>query len=91
MTNIAAFYDDIEYDTKNEVIRNLSHNGKTKTNLVHLRCKQTNKSAHKPIFIDELTTELLNAEIQKGFDDIKEGRLCSSNEVDSILHSEYNI
>ena len=47
--------------------------------------------SRRPLSLDELTTEQLNAELQKGYDDIQAGRLHSADEVDSILHREYGI
>ena len=39
----------------------------------------------KPLFIDELTNEQLNHEIAKGYEQIKDGKVYSSNEVDKQL------
>ena len=45
----------------------------------------------KPLFPDEMTTDQLNAELQKAFDSMQAGRVHSADEVDSILRREYGI
>lgn len=45
----------------------------------------------KPLFIEELTKEELDKELQKGMDAIKEGRVYTQEEVDAILKKTYGI
>ena len=40
------------------------------------------------ISVDELTKEQLDAELQKGYDSIRNGKLYSADEVDAILHKQ---
>ena len=45
----------------------------------------------KPVAIGSLTKEQLDAELQKGLDDIETGRVFSLDEVDSEMKSRYGI
>ena len=45
----------------------------------------------KPVAIGNLTKEQLDAELQKGFDDIENGRVFSLDEVDAEMKSRYGI
>lgn len=101
MANTAAVYARIEPELKNEVEGILSQLGVTPSALVQMLYSQIRLTrsipfeiklpTRKPLAIDELTTEQLNAELQKGFDSIQAGRLHSADEVDSILRKEYGI
>lgn len=101
MANTAAVYARIEPELKNEVEGILSQLGVTPSAAVQMLYSQIKLTksipfeiklpARKPISLDELTTEQLNAELQKGYDDIQAGRLHSADEVDSILQREYGI
>lgn len=44
----------------------------------------------KPLAVGSMTKEQLDAELQKGMDSIKEGRVYSTDEVDAILAKEFN-
>ena len=101
MANTAAVYARIEPELKNEVEGILSQLGITPSAVVQMLYSQIKLTksipfeiklpAREPLSIDELTTEQLNAELQKGYDDIQAGRLHSADEVDSILHRKYGI
>ena len=43
----------------------------------------------KPIFIEDLTPEQLNEELEKGYRDIKEGRTISQEEAERILRNSW--
>ena len=45
----------------------------------------------KPLDISTLTTEQLDAEIQKGFDDIAAGRVISAKQVRAEMQGQYRI
>ncbi|MCD7814262.1 MAG: type II toxin-antitoxin system RelB/DinJ family antitoxin [Lachnospiraceae bacterium] len=45
----------------------------------------------KPLSVGAMTTEQLNAELQKGMDSINAGNVYSANEVDEILAKEFGI
>lgn len=101
MANTAAVYARIEPELKNEVEGILSQLGITPSAVVQMLYNQIRLTkgipfeiklpTRKPLSIDELTTEQLNAELQKGYDDIQAGRLHSADEVDAILHREHGI
>ena len=42
---------------------------------------------NKPIYIEDLTPEQLNKELEKGYKDIKEGRTFSQEEAEIILRN----
>ena len=101
MANTAAVYARIEPELKNEVEGILSQLGITPSAVVQMLYSQIRLTksipfeiklpSRRPLSLDELTTEQLNAELQKGYDDIQAGRLHYADEVDSILHREYGI
>ncbi len=43
----------------------------------------------KPLFMGELTKEQFDAEIQKGLDDIENGRVYSADDVEAEIRSMY--
>lgn len=43
----------------------------------------------KPIYIEDLTSEQLNKELEKGYKDIKEGRTFSKEEAERILKKSF--
>ena len=45
--------------------------------------------ANRPLVLDELTTEQLEAELIKGVDDIEQGRVYSADEVESELRKKF--
>lgn len=101
MANTAAVYARIEPELKTEVEGILAQLGITPSAVVQMLYSQIKLTkgipfeiklpTRKPLSIDELTTEQLNAELQKGFESIQAGRLHSADEVDAILHREYGI
>lgn len=46
---------------------------------------KTKNKNNKPIYIEDLTPEQLNEELEKGYKDIKEGRTLSQEEAERIL------
>lgn len=50
--------------------------------------KNKNKN-NKPIYIEDLTPEQLNEELEKGYKDIKEGRTFSQEEAERILKKSF--
>ena len=101
MANTAAVYARIEPELKNEVEGILSQLGITPSAVVQMLYSQIKLTrsipfeiklpTRKPLSVEELTTEQLNAELQKGYDSIQSGRLYSADEVDAIFHREYGI
>ena len=45
----------------------------------------------KPLAVGSMTREELDAELQKGVDSIKEGKVYSADEVDAVLAKEFGI
>ena len=101
MANTATVYARIEPELKTDVEGILSQLGLTPSAVIQMLYSQIKLTkgipfeiklpSRKPLSLDELTTEQLNAELQKGFDDIQAGRLHSADEVDAIMHREYGI
>ena len=44
-----------------------------------------------PAAVGSLTKEQLDAELQKGFDDVREGNLISADEVEAAIKNRYDI
>ena len=44
---------------------------------------------NRPLVIEELTPEEFNNEIQKGFDDLRAGRVASADKVAELINKEY--
>ena len=101
MANTATVYARIEPELKTDVEGILSQLGLTPSAVIQMLYSQIKLTrgipfeiklpSRKPLSLDELTTEQLNAELQKGFDSIQAGRMYSADEVDAILHREYGI
>ena len=45
----------------------------------------------KPLAVGAMTREELDAELQKGVDSIKAGKVYSADEVDAVLAKEFGI
>lgn len=45
----------------------------------------------KPLAVGAITREELDAELQKGVDSIKAGKVYSADEVDAVLAKEFGI
>lgn len=101
MANTATVYARIEPELKTDVEGILSQLGLTPSAVIQMLYSQIKLTkgipfeiklpSRKPLSLDELTTEQLNAELQKGFDSIQAGRMYSADEVDAIMHREYGI
>lgn len=101
MANSAAVYVRIDPKLKAEVEDILSQLGLTPSSVVQMLYSQIKLTksvpfriklpAGKPLSIDELTTEQLNAELKKGFDSISAGKTHTAAEVEEIMMREYGI
>ena len=101
MANTATVYARIEPELKTDVEGILSQLGLTPSAVIQMLYSQIKLTkgipfeiklpSRKPLSLDELTTEQLNAELQKGFDSIQAGRMYSVDEVEAIMHREYGI
>ena len=101
MANTATVYARIEPELKTDVEGILTQLGLTPSSVIQMLYSQIKLTrgipfeiklpSRKPLSVEELTTEQLNAELQKGYDSIKAGKMYSADEVDSILRREYGI
>lgn len=100
MAKSANLYVRIEPDVKKEAEAILSELGIPASNAINIFYKQIIlqgglpfdvKLPSRPINVDEITQNLLNEEIQKGFDDVANGRVKSAAEVFSNTRKKYNL
>lgn len=101
MANTATVYARIDPDLKTDVEDILSQLGVTPSSVVQMLYSQIKLTksipfeiklpSRKPLFLEELTSEQLNAELQKGYDSILTGKVHSVCEVDEIMKNEYGI
>ena len=100
MANTAAVYARIDPVLKNEVDTILGELGVSPSSLIQMLYSQIRlkkgipfevKLPDKPVFIEDLTKEELNKELEKGLNDVKEDKILSSDEVDSLLKKELDI
>ena len=95
MANTAAVYARIDPQLKEEVETILDQLHVSPSALIQMLYGQIKLTrsipfeiklpARKPVFLDELTPEELNAELAKGYQAVQEGRTYSADEVDAIL------
>jgi len=101
MANTATVYARIEPELKSDVEGILSQLGVTPSSLIQMLYSQIKLTrsipfdiklpSRKPLSLEELSAEQLNAELQKGCDAIRSGRVYSAEDVDAILSREYGI
>lgn len=100
MANTATVYARIEPQLKADVDKILENLGVTPSSLIQMlysQIKLTNgipfevKMPKRNIFIDDLTNDELNYELLKGINDIKNGDIKTSEEVDMILKEKLGI
>lgn len=101
MANTAAVYARIDPQLKEEVETILDQLHVSPSALIQMLYGQIKLTrsipfeiklpARKPVFIDELTPEELNAELAKGYQAIQEGRTYSVDEVDAILKKDLGV
>ena len=95
MANTAAVYARIDPELKKEVENILNQLQVSPSALIQMLYGQIKLTKgipfevklpeKKPLFIEKLTNEQLNHEIAKGYDQIKDSKVYSSNEVDKQL------
>ena len=98
MANTAAVYARIDPNLKKDVETILQELQVTPSSLIQMLYAQIKLTKgipfeitlpkRKPIFIDELSSDDLNIELQKGYKDILEGKVHSVEEVDAILKKD---
>lgn len=100
MANTAAVYARIDPKLKSEVETILARLGVTPSSLIQMLYNQillTNgipfevRIPKKPKYIDDMTEEELRAEIEKGLEDVRAGRVVSAEEVEAYFKKKYGI
>ncbi len=100
MANTATVYARIDPALKSEVEAILSQLGITPSSLIQMlysEIKLTKKvplslsiPKKEPVFLDQLTPEQYDAEMAKGVDDMKKGRIVSMDEFDQYIKEKLN-
>lgn len=100
-TRTANIYTRVDPETKEQAEKILNELGIPMSNAVGMFLKQVvlqrgipfeiKLPANHPVAIDEISKEQLDAEIQKGIDDIKAGRVISADEVKAEMKELYGI
>lgn len=97
----ANLYARIEPEVKEKAESILSTLGIPASNAINMFYKQIILNRGLPFEVkipsktmgnmDELTSEELNTEIEKGYMDMVEGRTCSAKQVFSDIHKDYGL
>lgn len=101
MANTAAVYARIDPKLKKDVDEILERLQVTPSSLIQMlyaQIKLTNGIPFEiklpklnPIYIEDLTEEELNRELQRGYDDAINGNCLSSEEVKQLLNKEFGL
>lgn len=97
----ANLYARIEPDVKEQAENILSALGIPASNAINMFYKQiilqkgipfdVKIPSAKPVKMSQLSEEMLNAELEKGYTDIQSGRTKSANQVFADIRSDYHI
>ncbi len=101
MANTSVVYARIDTDLKENAENILSQLGISPSSAIQMFYSQIvlqkgmpfelKLPSSKPLDVSAMAKEQLEAELQKGFDSIKAGRVYSADEVDAILAKEFDI
>lgn len=101
MANTSAVYARIDANLKDSAEGILSQLGISPSSAIQMLYSQIvlkkgipfdlRLPSSKPVAVGAMTVEQLNAELQKGVDSIKAGKVYSVDEVDSALAKEFGI
>lgn len=101
MANTSAVYARIDTDLKNNAEEILSQLGISPSGAIQMLYSQIvlhngipfdlRIPAKKPLSVADMTKEQFDAELQKGFDSFKAGKVLSADEVDAKLAKEFGI
>ena len=89
MANTSAVYARIDTNLKDNAESILSQLGISPSSAIQMLYSQI--VLKKPLAVGAMTREELDAELQKGVDSIKEGKVYSADEVDAVLAKEFGI
>lgn len=89
MANTSAVYARIDTNLKDNAESILSQLGISPSSAIQMLYSQI--VLKKPLAVGAMTREELDAELQKGVDSIKAGKVYSADEVDAILAKEFGI
>lgn len=101
MANTSAIYARIDTDLKNNAEGILSQLGISPSGAIQMLYSQIvlhngipfdlRIPDKKPLSVADMTKEQFDAELQKGFDSFKAGKVLSADEVDAKLAKEFGI
>ena len=101
MANTTALYARIDSDLKENAENVLQQLGITPASAIQMFYSQIvlkkgmpfelKLPSSKPLAVGAMTREQLDAELQKGVDSIKAGKVYSADEVDAVLAKEFGI
>ncbi|MCD7708630.1 MAG: type II toxin-antitoxin system RelB/DinJ family antitoxin [Clostridiales bacterium] len=101
MANTTAVYARIDTDLKENAEGILSKLGISPSSAIQMLYSQIvltrgmpfdlRLPTAKPLAVGAMTREQLDAELQRGIDDIKAGKVYSADEVDRMLAEEFDI
>lgn len=101
MANTAAVYARIDPQLKKDVEAILSKLNVSPSSLIQMLYGQIKLTKsipfeiklpqEEPIFVNELTEEEMNRKIGEGLNDIKEGKVYTKEEVETLLKKEFAI
>ena len=101
MANTSAVYARIDTNLKDNAENILSQLGISPSSAIQMLYSQIvlkkgmpfelKLPSSKPLAVGAMTREELDAELQKGVDSIKAGKIYSADEVDSVLAKEFGI
>ena len=101
MANTSAVYARIDTNLKDNAESILSQLGISPSSAIQMLYSQIvlkkgmpfelKLPSSKPLAVGAMTREELDAELQKGVDSIKEGKVYSADEVDAVLAKEFGI
>ena len=89
MANTSAVYARIDTNLKDNAESILSQLGISPSSAIQMLYSQI--VLKKPLAVGAMTREELDAELQKGVDSIKAGKVYSAEEVDAALAKEFGI
>ena len=100
MANTATVYARIDPQLKSDAEKVLSELGVTPSSVVQMLYSQIKLTrgipfeiklpSRAPLSISELTSEQLEAELQKGVDSVSAGKVHTADEVDELLRGEFD-